>query len=258
MSPYNYYWRCVDCVYWGKHNQFCPVCEAMNLKEEDKYQRPILTVDVCCFTLINDELYVLLATRDKTPHKGLLSLPGGYVHVDIDEDSLDSARRVAKEKLGIDVPYLEQLRTFSGNKRDPRGWSASICYIAFVQPSVVKEKGDFYQADLVSKDTGYSLAFDHQQMLDEALKRIRDKSSYSSLPLFLMDDKFTLNDLQIVYQSIMKTDIDKATFRRKILDQEIVEPTGEILKNKIHRPAKLYKPSEKTLKIFKSIVSNRE
>lgn len=247
MSPHNF--LCEDCLYWGKsYNDKCDKCN-------DKYQRPILTVDVCCFTLIKDELHILLVKRDKPPYLGLLALPGGYIHVNDDEDSLNAAKRVAKEKLGIDVPYLEQLKTFSGNKRDPRGWSASICYIAFVQPSVVKEKGDFHQADLVSKEMGYSLAFDHQFMIDEALIRIRNKSNYSSLPLFLMEEKFTLNDIQIVYQSIMKTEIDKATFRRKILEQEIVEPTGQILKNKIHRPAKLYKPTEKTIKIFRTTIN---
>lgn len=224
-------------------------CEICNPPKVD-YERPILTVDVVCFTLINGSLHALLVKREREPFKGTLALPGGYIHVGEDKNILDAAKRVAREKLGIDVPYMEQLGTFDID--DPRGWTASVVYIAVIQPSKVKETAEFYSVDNGWQRIMANLAFNHQTIIEKAVSRIRDKSTYSSLPLFLMNETFTLTDLQIVYEDMMQMEIDKGTFRRKILEQGIVEPTGEILKTKLHRPAKLYKPTEETLKLFKS------
>ena len=243
---------CPEGVYWGCNNMQpedrCEICAP-------RYENPILTIDVVCFTLINGSLHVLLMKREREPFKNQLALPGGYIHINEDKNTLDAARRVAKDKLGIDVPYLEQLGTFSGIERDPRGWSASVVYIAVVQPSKVKETTEFFPIDNGWKRIMTQLAFDHDIILNYAVKRIRDKSTYSSLPLFLMNDTFTLTALQEVYECMMQTEIDKGTFRRKILEQEIVEPTGEILESKTHRPARLYKPTEATLKLFKDVIT---
>ena len=284
LTPFN---ACADGHYWGcnnlqpqdrcgicmpKKNWECGIhgwpgilpsmdCEGCNPPPKADYERPILTVDVVCFTLIDDVLHVLLMKRDREPFFEKLALPGGYIHVDEDKNTLDAAKRVTKEKLGIDVPYLEQLGTFSGLSRDPRGWSASVSYIAVVQPSKLKETAGFYP---VGDDIRFTfgqwkswptiLAFDHWEIIDDAVKRIRDKSTYSSLPLFFMNKTFTLTDLQTVYESMMQESIDKASFRRKILEQGIVEPTGEVLGTKKHRPARLFRPTKETLKLFKSTI----
>jgi 8-oxo-dGTP diphosphatase len=219
------------------------------------FVKPILTVDVVCFTLIQGTLHTLLMKREKEPFNGQLALLGGYIHTEEDSSTMDAAKRVARDKLGLEVTYAEQLETFSGPLRDPRGWSASVVYIAVVRPSMVKETADFYPIGTTwTKNAEYNLAFDHNEILFQAVSRIRNKSTYSSLPLFLMDSTFTLTELQNVYEGMMQSPIDKATFRRKIIEQGIVEPSGEILDTKLHRPAKLYRATDKTIQLFKSTI----
>lgn len=225
----------------------------------DEYERAILTVDVVCFTLINGTLHTLLVKRDnpKEPFYDFFALPGGWIHTNEDQTIMDAAKRITMQKLGIDVPYMEQLGTFNIN--DPRGWTASVVYIAIVQPNKVKETTEFFPVDGWNRIMT-TLAFNHDSILDAATKRIRDKTTYSSLPLFLMPETFTLAALQDVYESILQQEIDKASFRRKVLELGIIELTGEIFGGRNsgvdHRPAKLYKPTEETLKLFKSTTMN--
>ena len=101
--------------------------------------RIICTVDIVLLTLHDDALQVALLKRDREPFKGALALPGGYVHQQEDHDAADAAGRVLRDKTGITCPYLEQLATFSGPGRDPRGWSLSIAYYALVPKAVLDE-----------------------------------------------------------------------------------------------------------------------
>src|SRR5262245_31930104 len=101
----------------------------------------ISTVDVVLLTLRAGQLHVALLRRDREPFKDILALPGGYVHADEDQDTLDAACRVLRDKTGIESPYLEQLATFSGAARDPRGWSLSVAYYALVPEAVISNAG---------------------------------------------------------------------------------------------------------------------
>ena len=210
----------------------------------EAYPSPIATVDVALFTLIDGALHVALMRRDKPPHEGAWALPGGFVHVDEDRDAADTAGRVLREKTGLRELYLEQLCTFSGPERDPRGWSLSIAYYALVPAQRIQEESTtlslYALADLPE------LAFDHDRILQAALRRLRGKSAYSSLPAFLLQEPFTLTELQEVYECVLGESLNRANFRQKILGQGVVRETAEARRGQ-HRPAKLYRLNRREL-----------
>src|SRR6202008_204369 len=112
-------------------------CGQKGIKLMREFEKPITTVDVALFTLRNRTLSVLLAARDKPPFAGMLALPGGFIHDEEDGDTEQTARRVLRQKIGLVVPYLEQLYPFSGRRRDPRGWSVSVAYYALVPEQMI-------------------------------------------------------------------------------------------------------------------------
>jgi 8-oxo-dGTP diphosphatase len=203
-------------------------------------RRPITTVDVVLLTLHGAQLAVALATRGAEPFKGLLALPGGYVQVDKDQDALQSARRVLFDKTGIKAPYLEQLYTFAGISRDPRGWSLSITYYALVPLSAL-ESATAGAITLTAVDDIGQLPFDHSQIIDAAVRRVRDKSAYSSLPCYLLPSRFTLAELQSTYEQVIGEKLDKSSFRRKLAELDFLEAVRGEVKSGAHRPAQLYR-----------------
>jgi len=200
----------------------------------------ICTVDVVLLTLRQESLHVLLLKRDREPFRSALALPGGYVHADEDQSTDDAAARVLREKTGITSPYLEQLASFSGPGRDPRGWSVSIAYYALVPPELIANEDD--SLHLVPVDKLPSLPFDHKTIVGHALERVRSKSLYSSLPVYLCGDSFTLPQLQAVYEQVLGESINKVSFRRKVQELGMLEPIeGEMHAGGAHRPAQLYR-----------------
>ncbi|MBK9219354.1 MAG: NUDIX hydrolase [Uliginosibacterium sp.] len=201
----------------------------------------ICTVDVVLLTLRAGSLQVALYMRDKAPFQGAWALPGGYVHVEADEDAEQAAARVLHEKTGIVSPYLEQLATFSGRARDPRGWSVSISYYALVPVKVI-EQAERSDLKLVGVEQLKSLPFDHLQIIHAALERVRSKSTYSSLPVYLCNEQFTLPQLQTVYETLLNEPINKVSFRRKMDELGILEPViGAVETGKANRPAQYYR-----------------
>jgi ADP-ribose pyrophosphatase YjhB (NUDIX family) len=205
----------------------------------DDFPRPIATVDVALFTLHEGALCVLLARREREPYAGQLALPGGFVHVDEDADTAATAARVLARKAGVARPYLEQLYTFSGKVRDPRGWSIAVAYYALVPEArlgVLAAGGVLVHVDRLP-----ALPFDHERIVATALYRLRGKSTYSALPAYLLPEQFTIQELHQVYEQVIGVRLDKASFRRKIEDQEIVEPVAGQRRGGAHRPAQLYR-----------------
>ncbi|WP_310600361.1 NrtR DNA-binding winged helix domain-containing protein [Desulfobulbus sp.] len=225
----------------------------MHNKKIDKGHPVILTVDVVLLTLTKDLLQVALQKRDKEPYFGQPALPGGYVHAEEDIDSQAAARRVLREKLGLISPYLEQLYTFASATRDPRGWSASISYYALLpHEAIAAQQSDrllFLPADDLPQ-----LPFDHNRIIDTAVKRLRDKSTYSALPCHLLPELFTLSELQQTYEQILGHPLDKSAFRRKISDLGFLEATSKTRKG-VHRPAQLHriKPANKLILFNRTI-----
>jgi len=209
-------------------------------------QKPIIcTVDVVLLCLHSAVLHVALLKRDKPPFEGSLSLPGGYIHPDEDADTLDAAARMLRQKTGIASPYLEQLGTFSGAVRDPRGWSISIAYYALVPAELIEHE---LRADLLLQpvDQLKALPFDHKDIVRAALERLRSKSSYSSLPVHLCGEPFTLPRLQSVYEAVLGEAINKVSFRRKMDELDMLEPVaGALETGRANRPAQLYRLKDK-------------
>lgn len=200
----------------------------------------LCTVDVVLLTLQQGRLQVALLRRERAPFAGVLALPGGYIHAQDDADAQGSAARVLRDKAGLQSPYLEQLATFSGPVRDPRGWSVAVVYCALVPPEVLVQAVD--RITLVAVDGLPPLPFDHRQIIDTAVQRVRSKSQYSSLPVHLCAEPFTLPQLQSVYEAVLGEPINKVSFRRKVDELAMLEAVpGALQTGGAHRPAQLYR-----------------
>lgn len=222
-----------------------------------QYDRPSVTVDVVVFSLIDAamvdatseaeglQLSVLLVKRKAAPFAGQWAIPGGFVHMD---ESLEAAAlRELQEETGVTDVYLEQLYTFGEPDRDPRTRVITVVYFALVPADAAAHHrpGDdaaetrwFYVHDLPE------LAFDHGEVLDYALTRLRYKLEYTMVGFELLPNEFTLSELQHAYELILGEAIDKRNFRRKILTADIIEETGRKKKEGEGRPAKLYRYRE--------------
>jgi ADP-ribose pyrophosphatase YjhB (NUDIX family) len=214
--------------------------------DEPTYPRPITTVDLAIFALAGEGLEVLIVRRAAEPFAGQWALPGGWIHVDEDDDIEAAARRILREKTGVQTPYLEQLQTFGTAKRDPRGWTVSVAYVALLSED---DAGDRLHAGetgvawrAVDGDTvETSLAFDHADILKAALSRVRSKVEYSTLPVHLLPRAFTLGELQSVYERILGRKIDKSAFRKRVSEADFAEPIRGEMRRASNRPAQLFR-----------------
>jgi ADP-ribose pyrophosphatase YjhB (NUDIX family) len=203
-----------------------------------EYSLPLVTVDAVLLILREGRLEIALHRRDREPFRGHMALPGGVVHVDEDASTEDSIRRVLLEKTGFRARYLEQLQVFSGPGRDPRKWSLSVSYIAMVPLQDLQAAGGDFQFHGV--DVLPPLAFDHADIIAAAVARVRNKSSYSTLPIYLLPELFTLTELQQTYEAILQTRLEKSNFRRKMESWGVLQPTEEYIVG-AQRPARLYR-----------------
>ncbi len=203
------------------------------------YHYPAVSVDVIIFTLRENDLQVLLIQRKNPPMKGRWAIPGGFIQAN---ESLEAAaRRELKEETGIRDVYLEQLYTFGDPKRDPRGRVITVAYFALVPgPLAVQAGTDASDARWWSVYQLPKLAFDHNQILQYALQRLRYKLEYTAAGFQLLPPTFTLTEIQKAYEIILGESLDKRNFRRRILEGGIIEETGEITISR-GRPAKLYR-----------------
>lgn len=210
--------------------------------DPDKYDRPSVTVDVVVFTLAGNDLQVLLVQRKYPPDAGMWAIPGGFVH--LSESLDDAARRELREETGVTDVYLEQLYTFGAPDRDPRTRVITVAYFALVPfPAVAlpDPQEDAAAAAWFSMSQLPPLAFDHPEILEYALTRLRYKLEYTMVGFELLPDTFTLSELQHAYEIILGEALDKRNFRRKILSADIIEETGKMQKEAEGRPAKLYR-----------------
>lgn len=205
---------------------------------------PMVMADVALFIVLNQQLCVLLVERSNAPQAGRWAFPGGILKPDTDHNLDDTARRVLLEKTRVDVPYLEQVATFSGPDRDPRGWSVSTLYYALLPhdraPAVAGHKTEAV-AWCNAQKPEHRLAFDHDLLLKAAVGKLRDKIERNALPLHLLPEKFTLTELQQTCEAILGHGLDKSVFRRHLKDDSRLVPLpGEFLLGS-QRPAQLYR-----------------
>ncbi|MEK6933916.1 MAG: NUDIX domain-containing protein [Nanoarchaeota archaeon] len=206
---------------------------------EDKYPRPSVTVDIVIFTLRDRELKVLLVKRDVEPFKGKWAIPGGFVRID---ESLENAtKRELAEETGVKDVYLEQLYTFGYPKRDPRGRVITVSYIALVNSENIKLEAttDVSDAQWFLVKSLPLLAFDHKKILEYALKRLRWKFEYTTVAFSLLPEKFTMSQIQNIYEIVFDRKFDKRNFAKKIISLNILKDE-EIKRDVSHRPPKLY------------------
>ncbi len=216
------------------------------------YPRPMLTVDLVLFTFVAGELRVLLIERGHEPFAGAWALPGGFV--EIDEKLEDAAQRELREETGVRDVYLEQLYTFGDPDRDPRGRVITVAYVGIVSADASQH---IYAGDDARNARWFNvydlpqLAFDHERIIRYAVQRLRYKLEYTALGFLLLPERFTLSELQQVYETVLQEKLDKRNFRRKVLSQGIIEKTAQ-LRYGDHRPARLYRFSAAAIELEKA------
>lgn len=188
--------------------------------------------------LDRQSLKILLVKREHYPYKGYYGLPGGFVGTK--ETFEDTLKRVLSDKTGLLDVYSEQLYTFGSVDRDPRMRIVSCAYISLVDISKASITGAQWFA--LEEIAGMELAFDHSQIVDEALKRLRGKINYTDIVFHMMPREFTISQLQEVYELILGKKLLPAAFRRTI--SEKLEDTGRMTSNAGHRPSRIFRYKE--------------
>jgi 8-oxo-dGTP diphosphatase len=204
-----------------------------------------VTVDVVIFSLRNWELNVLLIRRGIPPFEGRWALPGGFI---LEGESLEAAaRRELEEETGVRDVYLEQLYTFGDVDRDPRGRVVTVAYYALLtgETSSLRAGTDAGAASWMPARKHPPLAFDHEQILAYALERLSNKLEYTTVGFQLLPKKFTLRQLQRVYETVLGRPLDKRNFRRKMALLGILTPLDEWVQDGPSRPAQLHRFSAK-------------
>ncbi len=198
-------------------------------------------MDCVVFGFDEGELKVLLIQRALEPFKGRWALPGGFVHVD--ETTDDAARRELTEEAGLKGGFLEQLYTFGELGRDPRERVVSVAHYALVKLSGHRAKAatDAADAEWFPISNAPKLAFDHAEILALALARLKAKVRYQPIGFELLPPKFTLSELQHLYEAVLETDLDKRNFRKKVLGFGLLVPLKETRMAGRHRPAQLFR-----------------
>jgi 8-oxo-dGTP diphosphatase len=206
-----------------------------------KYPRPALTVDCVVFGFDETELKVLLIQRGLEPFKGRWALPGGLVR--LEETLEEAARRELEEEAGLKQVFLEQLYTFGAVKRDPRERVVSVAYYALVKMSAHQTKAatDAADAKWFPISESPKLAFDHADIFQTALGRLKAKVRYEPIGFELLPPKFTLSQLQRLYEAVLEVELDKRNFRKKMMSYDLLLPLKEQQLTGRHRPAQLYR-----------------
>lgn len=237
-----------------QHELGCPlgataeeVAPAYNPRDFEPFA---VAVDLTLFTLRGGVLQVLLVERGGEPFKGSWALPGGFLEPQ--EDAETAAHRELREETHIVIPeevHLEQLKTYSAPKRDPRMRVVSVAFVALAANLPDPQAGDDAREarwwpveDLLGENPEVSLAFDHQEILVDALERVRSKLEYTTLAGQFVEEPFTLSDLWRVYKAVWGQEPSLPNFRRKVLSVEgFVEAAGDFTSGTPGPRARLYR-----------------
>lgn len=209
------------------------------------YSRANLAVDCVVFGLDEpNSLKVLLIRRSLPPFQDQWALPGGFMRI---EESVDAAaRRELREEAGLQNVFLEQLYTFGDVDRDPRERVVTVAYYALInlKEHVIKAATDAREAAWFPMDQLPPLAFDHARIVGMAIARLKGKVRYEPIGFELLPKKFTLSQLQTLYEIVLGIPLDKRNFRKKILKMDLLIELNEIQTDVAHRAAKLYQFDE--------------
>jgi len=206
------------------------------------FARPALAVDCVVFGL-GETLQVLLIKRALEPFMNQWALPGGFVRVD--ESLEEAARRELAEETGLSDIFLEQLYSFGDPGRDPRERVVTVAYYALVKPKDVRADTDAREARWFPVQSVPKLAFDHGRIVDTALARLQGKVRYQPIGFELLPQKFTLSELQRMYETLLERTLDKRNFRKKILAMDLLVELDEVQRDVPHRAARYYRFDKK-------------
>lgn len=220
------------------------------MKYSGTYTPPTLTVDAVIFRLTDGALEVLLTKRAQEPFKDDWALPGGYCAEG--QTTIEALADIVKRKVGVDIDtqlaYIEQLYTFDTVARDPRGHAVSVTYMGCgrsIEPSSAEQAVAWHAVDHLP-----SLAYDHEKIIAYARERLGAKLGYTNAAMGLLDSKFTLSQLQSVYEAVLGREIDKRNFRKKFLTLGLIHETPDTWRDGAHRPARLYAFTSQSLEVL--------
>ncbi|WP_373503635.1 NUDIX domain-containing protein [Aestuariivirga sp.] len=203
------------------------------------YPRPAVTTDICLFTVVDDELRILLINRGAEPFKGLWALPGGFLQ---ETETLDEcAARELLEVTGVKSAHLEAFATFSDPHRDPRGRTITAAYLALVPAGdhILQSGSDAEDARWHPVRRLPKLSFDHRDIITAGRQALIAKLDQEPLAIALLPPGFSLTQIQKVYEAVEGQPLDKRNFRRSILAKGWIVETGEFERGR-QRPAMLY------------------
>lgn len=208
-----------------------------------------VTVDIVIFTIRRKKLEVLLIQRGQEPFKNKWAIPGGFVR--LSENLDEAATRVLYEKTRVKDVYLEQLYTFGDPERYPNARVITVGYFALIRSDDLTLS---YDSDMNIQQVNWQpvynlppLAFDHKEILNHALKRLRARLEYTTIAFQLLPKKFTLTELQKTYELILDKQLDKRNFRKKMISLGILNESDEFTKLSSKRPARLFLFNENTI-----------
>jgi 8-oxo-dGTP diphosphatase len=203
-----------------------------------KYPHPAVATDCVIFGFDGIKLHVLLIERGGDPYKGMWAFPGGFLKME--EDAEQGALRELKEETNLTAQYIEQFYTFSDPHRDPRERIISIAYYALVKIQEVKGGDDAAKAQWFALDEIPRLAFDHDHILRKAMEKLRERIHFQPIGFELLPEKFTLKELQMLYEAILGVQFDRRNFAKKMLHFELLNQLDETVWPTPKREAFLY------------------
>lgn len=218
-------------IYTSKKMSTLPYCY--------EYPRPAVTTDCVIFGFDGTKLKVLLIRRGIEPFKGRWAFPGGFLQPD--ETAETGALRELREETGIGHAYLEQLHTFTDPERDPRERVITIAYLALIKISEVQGGDDADEAQWFALDEIPQLAFDHDRIFRMAVLRLRERIHFRPIGFELLPEKFTLRELQMLYEAILEVRFDRRNFTKKMLHLELLTELDETTRPTPKREAKLFR-----------------
>ncbi|WP_337187217.1 NUDIX domain-containing protein [Phenylobacterium sp.] len=203
------------------------------------YPHPAVATDIAVFTLRRGALHVLLIERGGEPFLGAWALPGGFVQPEEDLDAC--ARRELQEETGVEADVLFHFANFSAPARDPRERVISVAYLALMPSDELRVAGssDAAQAQWFPIGDLPPLAFDHEEILRQALANLGARARGVTLLFALLPPRFTLSQLQAAYEAVTGEEAEKRNFRKMVLGLDCVRETDDFAHGS-HRPARLY------------------
>jgi ADP-ribose pyrophosphatase YjhB (NUDIX family) len=219
----------------------------MTTSSAKRYPMPFVRIELVILGVVDGALSVLLAKRAEEPYAGAWALPGGVLRIDQDSDLDAAASRVAQERLNTSLEHMSQLRAVGGKKRDPRApWSLSVVYRILLRAERLaaipgKRIDELKWHPLARLPAAKSIAFDHMELIENALQACRSEAQRLDLPLGLLDEEFTLGELQSTFEALLGRPLDKSSFRRRLADRDSVVAIEGATRGGANRPAQLYR-----------------